>query len=79
MCTYKRGNIEYNRLNLYNRKNKNNFIWLILFWLDLFQIEKTGINQNDYGLNDVSARDSSDDESGPKKPVPIWAKSKCYR
>lgn len=33
-------------------------------------------NTNDYGLNDVSARDSSDDESGPKKPVPSWALSK---
>lgn len=31
-------------------------------------------NKNDYGLNDVSARDSSEDESGPKKPVPSWAK-----
>ncbi|XP_029343527.1 inner centromere protein isoform X1 [Acyrthosiphon pisum] len=31
-------------------------------------------NKNDYGLNDVSARDSSEDESGPKKPVPNWAK-----
>lgn len=45
----------------------------------LLQIEKTtASNKNDYGLNDVSARDSSEDESGPKKTVPSWAKRKCF-
>lgn len=38
------------------------------------KVVETESNANDYGLHDVSARDSSDDESGPKKPVPSWAK-----
>ncbi|XP_050423080.1 inner centromere protein A-like isoform X2 [Adelges cooleyi] len=37
------------------------------------QIKKL-VTSDDYGLNDISARDSSEDESGPKKPVPDWAK-----
>lgn len=49
----------------------------LYFFLQL-QVEKSETNKNDYGLNDVSARDSSEDESVPKKPVPIWAKRMRY-
>lgn len=41
-------------------------------------MKNTEIDKNDYGLNDISARDSSEDESGPKKPVPSWAKRMIF-
>ncbi|XP_050438719.1 inner centromere protein A isoform X1 [Adelges cooleyi] len=31
-------------------------------------------SKDDYGLNDVSAQDSSEDETGPKRTIPEWAK-----
>ncbi|XP_050538926.1 inner centromere protein-like [Daktulosphaira vitifoliae] len=46
---------------------------VILVKSKINQIKKLAAS-DDYGLNDISARDSSEDESGPKKPVPDWAK-----
>lgn len=42
----------------------------------VLKIEKndTNKNKNDYDLNDMSAQDSSEDECGPRKIVPNWAK-----
>lgn len=35
-------------------------------------------NPDNYGIDDVHTDDSSEDESKPKKMVPLWAQCKCY-
>lgn len=34
-------------------------------------------NPDNYGIDDVHTDDSSEDESKPKKMVPLWAQCKC--
>lgn len=33
-------------------------------------------SENDYGIDDANSGDSSDEESKPKKKIPLWAQRK---
>lgn len=46
---------------------------MLIFILKIVKNE-TKENKNDYGLQDMSVEDSSEDEAGPRKIVPNWAK-----
>ncbi|XP_018017400.1 titin homolog isoform X2 [Hyalella azteca] len=46
---------------------------------DSYEMTPSMSNENDYGIDDLKSEDSSDDDSNPKKKVPLWASVKMMR